>query len=78
MYLILRYGEQKRSAMLLLAAACVLAYTTSALLLPGIALRYPVYSALRESIGASDRIITLLFAASTPIVIASRVKTIMV
>ena len=66
------------STLQFLAAAFALACVTLSLLLPGLALRFPALSGIRASIGATDRMITLLFAASTPVVIASRFNTVLV
>jgi hypothetical protein len=40
----------------------------SSLLLPGLALRFPVLNSARNVFGAPDSVITALFAASTPVV----------
>ncbi len=78
LYLILSFGKRKLPASQFLAAAAALVCVMLSLLLPGLALRFSELSALRLSLGAPDRAITMLFAASTPIIIASRAKTILV
>ena len=50
----------------------------SSLLLPGLALRFPVLTSARDVFGAPDSVITALFAASTPVVILSRANTVRV
>ena len=74
----LSYRKPKLSSAVLLACALALACVAVFLLLPGLALRFPALSSVSSSFGAGDRTITLLFAASTPVVIASRFKTILV
>jgi hypothetical protein len=77
LYLVLSYRKSKLPTSQFLAAAAVLSCAALSLLLPGLALRFPELSNLRVSAGASDRAVTVLFAATTPIVIASRAKTIL-
>jgi len=61
-----------------MAGALAFLLVAFSLLLPGLALRFTVFTRARDVLGAPDTVITALFAASTPIVIASRAKTIMV
>jgi hypothetical protein len=77
LYLVLSYGKSKLPTSQFLAAAALLSCAALSLLLPGLALRFPELSNLRISAGVSDRAITMLFAAATPIVMASRAKTVL-
>jgi hypothetical protein len=78
LFLILQYSKNKQSASHLLLSALLFSLAAFSLLLPGLALRFPALSASLSSVGAPDAVITALFAASTPIVMLSRAKTILV
>ena len=78
LFLMLKYGKNKFSTSHIVAGSLFFSLFSLFLILPGLALRFPALSALRNSAGAPDAVITALFAANTPIAVMSRAKTILV